>query len=126
MFVTLTQLQNGEASLLQTVIDNTCCKLHVALRGFHYEVGYRNVGSSSRILWRSITGDKPRNILVPAGLYNFEQLAQVFMEEIPGVTVKITKATGTIKLNIQGGIIKLSNDLRRILGIDEKDWMDGW
>ena len=132
MFVTLTQLQKGEASVLQTVIDNTCSKLNVALRGFHYEVGYRNVSSSAGILWRSAvaddqSSDRPRKIQVPAGLYNFEQLARVFMEEIPGVTLKITKATGTIKLNIPepSGMIKLSGDMRRILGIDERGWIDG-
>ena len=40
------------------------------------------------------------------------------MEEIPGVTLKITKATGTIKLNIPApsGMIKLSGDMRRIDG----------
>ena len=35
-----------------TVIDNTCGKLNVALRGFHYEVGYLNVSSSDVIMWR--------------------------------------------------------------------------
>ena len=76
MFVTLTQLQKGEASVLQTVIDNTCGKLNVTLRGFHYEVGYRNVSSSDVILWRP-DPEEPNHrpwTPVPAGLYTFEQL----------------------------------------------------
>ena len=134
MFVTLTQLQNGEASFLQTVIDNTCGKLNVALRGFRYEVGYRNASSSAGILWRPVVdptddsrNDRPLKIQLPAGLYNFEQLAQVLLKEIPGVTLKITKATGTIKLNIPepSGMIKLSGDMRWILGFDERGWIDG-
>ena len=135
MFVTLTQLQKGEASVLQTVIDNTCGKLNVALRGFHYEVGYRNVSSSSGILWRpdvDVTDDSPNNrpqkIPVPAGLYTIERLSHFVMEEIPGLTLNMNKATdGLIKLNIpeSSGMIKLTGDLRRILGIDERGWIDG-
>ena len=128
MFVTLTQLQKGEVSVLQTVIDNTCGKLNVALRGFHYEVGYRNVSSSAGILWRpdvdptnDSPNDRPLKIPVPAGLYTIERLSHFLMEEIPGLTLKM------IKLNIpeSSGMIKLTGDLRRILGIDERGWIDG-
>ena len=45
-FVALTKLQNREPTLLQTVINNTGGKLHIALREFHYEVGYRNTSST--------------------------------------------------------------------------------
>ena len=132
MFVTLTQLQKGEASVLQTVIDNTCGKFDVALRGFHYEVGYRNVSSSAGILWRAADHvdppqDSPQRIRVPAGLYTIERLSHFIMEEIPGLTLKMNEATGLIKLNIpeSSGMIKLTGDLRRILGIDERGWIDG-
>ena len=131
MFVTFTQLQKGEASVLQTVIDNTCGKLNVALRSFHYEVGYRNVSSSSGILWRpgvdpDSPNDKPQKIQVPAGLYTIERLSHFVMEEIPGLTLEMNKATGLIKLNIpeSSGMIKLTGDLRRILGIEERGWID--
>ena len=130
MFVTLTQLQKGEASVLQTVIDNTCGKLNVALRGFHYEVGYRNVSSSAGILWRPAVADnqscdRPQKIPVPAGLYTIERLSHFLMEEIPGLTLKMNKTTGLIKLNIpeSSGMIKLTGDLRRIMGIDERGWI---
>ena len=45
-FVALTKLQNREPTLLQTVINNTGGKLDIALREFHYEVGYRNISST--------------------------------------------------------------------------------
>ena len=127
MFITLTQLQNEEATTLQSVVDNTGGKLYIALRELHYEVGYHNVGSSSVILWRSVDTDRPRRITVPPGLYTFEQLSKFFMEAVPGLTLKIVKATGLIKLSIPGsdGEIKLSGDIRRILGIDEKGWFGG-
>ena len=83
MFITLTQLQNREATILQSAVDNTGGKLHVALRGFHYEVGYRNVGSSSGILWRSRDSDNPKKIMVPPGLYTFEQLSDFLWKKFP-------------------------------------------
>ena len=43
MFITLTQLHDEEATLLQPVISNKDGGLHVALRGFNYEVGYHNI-----------------------------------------------------------------------------------
>ena len=46
-FVTLTKLQNREPTLLQTAIDNTGGKLNVALKSFHYEVGYQNLGADT-------------------------------------------------------------------------------
>ena len=129
MFVTLTQLQNGEALVLQTVIDNTCGKLNVALRSFHYEVGYCNVSSSDVILRRLREPNyRPLWAPVPAGLYTFEQLSHFLMEEIPGLTLKLNKATGLIKLNIPesaSGMIKLTGIMRRILGIDERGWISG-
>ena len=52
-FVTLTNLQNREPMLLQTAIDNTCGKLNVALRSFHYEVGYHNLDASTHFFLSS-------------------------------------------------------------------------
>ena len=49
-FVTLTKLQNREPTLLQTAIDNTRGKLNVALKSFHYEVGYQNLGAGTLFL----------------------------------------------------------------------------
>ena len=86
MFVTLTHIQNRAATILQLVVDNTGGKLHVALQGFHYEVGYRNVGSSSGIQRRFVDGNLPKKIKVPPGLYSFKQLSQFIMKEMSGVT----------------------------------------
>ena len=102
MFITLTQLQNREATILQSPVDNTGGKLYVALQSFHYEIGYRNTSSSPGILWHARNSDNPKKIMVPPGLYTFEQLSDFLMEEIPTLTLKLTKATGLIRLRLSG------------------------
>ena len=131
MFVTLTQHQKGEALVLQTVIDNTCGKLNVALRGFHPDVDYLNVTSSSVILWRAANdrGDYPLDgslkILAPAGLYNFKQLSQFLMGKIPGLDLWINR-DNTISFYLQPySVIKISNSMRILLGINNERWING-
>ena len=130
MFITLTQLQNEEASVLQTAIDNTGGKLHVALRGFHYVVGYRNVGSSQGFFLRSPNPQNPnlpvqQSFPVPPGLYNFKQLSRFIAENVNGAQLSLT-ATNITKLFVPIHMaIKFRSDLRRFLGIDEKGWIEG-
>ena len=130
MFITLTQLRNEEASVLQTAIDNTGGKLHVALRGFHYEVGYRNVGSSQGFFLRSPNPQNPNSPVqqsfpVPPGLYTFKQLSRFIAENVNGAQLSLT-ATNITRLIVPRHIaIKFRSDLRRLLGIDEKGWIEG-
>ena len=130
MFVTLTQLQKGEPTLLQTVIDNTGGKLYVALRGFHYEDGYRNIRSSQGFFTRIPHPQNPKTFInqtypVPTGLYDFERLSLFIKENINGVRIMLT-AVGIINLFIPPPIeIKFQSDLRQILGIAEKGWISG-
>ena len=130
MFITLTQLQNEEASVLQTAIDNTGGKLHVALRGFHYEVGYRNVGSSQGFFLRFPNLQNPNSPVqqsfpVPPGLYNFKQLSRFIAENVNGAQLSLT-ANNITKLFVPIHMaIKFRSDLRRLLGIDEKGWIEG-
>ena len=129
MFVTLTQLQNREPTVLQTVIDNTSGKLHVALRGFHYEVGYRNITRSSQgFFTREPNLNNPRTFItraypVPTGLYDFERLSLFIREKLPNVDFYLTVA-GIIQLHVPPpNEIKFQSDLRQILGIAEKGWI---
>ena len=130
MFITLTQLRNEEASVLQAAIDNTGGKLHVALRGFHYEVGYRNVGSSQGFFLRSPNTQNPNSSVqqsfpVPPGLYNFKQLSRFIAENVNGAQLSLT-ANNITRLIVPRHIaIKFRSDLCRLLGIDEKGWIEG-
>ena len=62
---------------------------------------------------------------MPAGLYNYEQLSKFLIKEIPTLMFEINKETRKIVLYISEmvGKIKLSGEMRRILGIDEMGWI---
>ena len=83
-FITLTKLQNREPTLLQTVIDNTCGKLNIALESFHYEVGYHNLDPSTTFGYVSSSQVIGQGITTPftlyGGMYTFEQISRFLME----------------------------------------------
>ena len=125
MFITLSQLQNKEATLLPSVIDNTDGRLHVAFRGFNDEVGYHNV-PWTKVVYTISIADRPQGIMVPNGLYTFERLSQFLMENAPGISLKMSKVTGLVTINTpEGGAVLLSKKLRRILGIDHNTLING-
>ena len=137
-FVTLSKLQDGEPLVLQTVIDNTGGNLEVALREFHYEVGYRNISSTAEFDFEpwvnpskiydpfDIATHSIKTFRLYDGLYSFEQLTRFFHEAVPGITLKF-KDSSLAELNAPAhiGRIRLNGSLPQILGIDKEDWIGG-
>ena len=121
-FVTLTKLQNREPTLLQTAIDNTRGKLNVALKSFHYEVGYSNIHPSATFIHDSSTtsrqSDETRFTLYE-GMYTFEQISRFFMESVPGITLRLN-LYGLVEFYVPEnlGIIKLDDTLLYFLGLE--------
>ena len=111
-FITLTKLQNREPTLLQTVIDNTCGKLNIALKSFHYEVGYRNLDPST-------TFGHTGAFILYGGMYTFEQISRFLMEEVPGITLRLNMFNQT-ELNIPDSVVGLSigGTLLHFLGLE--------
>ena len=133
-FVTLTKLQNREPTLLQTAIDNTCGKLNVALKSFHYEVGYHNLDAHTSFYFDPIISYedtltyidrllKSRRVftLWGGGLYTFEDISRFFMESVPGVTLRLS-LYGLVEFYVPEtlGTITLDKQLRRLLGITKR------
>ena len=126
-FVTLTKLQNREPTLLQTAIDNTCGKLNVALKSFHYEVGYHNLDPSTTFIHDSSTitrdGTLVQGIVTPftmyGGMHTFEQISRFLIESVPGITLRLNMRN-LIELNIPDSVGKISLDatLARFLGLE--------
>ena len=118
MFITLTQLHDEEGSHLQSVIDNKDGGLHVALRGFNYEVGYHNIRETHAFVLDPATRQYVTHI-VPSGTYTLEQLSRYLTKNVPALIVRITKSR-LAEINIKDGFaVRIEDDLRQILGIDE-------
>ena len=128
-FITLTKLQNREPALLQTVIDNTCGKLNVALKSFHYEVGYHNVDPHIGFTIQLKSEDRYKSFRLYRGLYTFEQISRFFMESVPGITIKLNPS-GLVELKFPQSVAfaELDSNLYRFLGIGaetRKTWIFG-
>ena len=135
-FVTLTKLKNREPTLLQTAIDNTCGKLNVALRSFHYEVGYYNLNDRTHVYSTSYVDPGLGSRAPPAthkffalqhdGLYTFEEISRFFMESVPGITLRL-KVPGLAEFDIPTtiGTITPDRQLCRLLGITERHAITG-
>ena len=118
MFITLTRLNDEEAPVINPVISNKDGGLYVALRGFNYEVGYHNIGEMSVFVLRPSTREYD-TITVPGGLYTIEQLSRYLTKNIPALVVRITKSR-LAEISIKAGFaVRIEDDLRKILGIDE-------
>ena len=129
MFITLVKPTNEEASPLQRVIDNTDGRLQVALREIHYKVSYSNLGDSAPLMvWTNYKDPnvRPRLIYVTPGLFTPERLSHFFMEKLPGLKMEID-TRGYLRLDITaiGGAIDFNADFGQILGIKERNWING-
>ena len=118
MFITLTQLHDEEAPVINPVISNKDGGLYVALRGFNYEVGYHNIGEMSVFVLRPSTREYD-TITVQGGLYTIEQLSRYLTKNVPALIVRITKSR-LAEINIKDGFaVRIEDDLRQILGVGE-------
>ena len=137
-FVALTKLQNREPTLLQTVINNTGGKLDIALREFHYEVGYRNTSSTGGFEFEpwvnqskdydpyDIASHSIKSFALHEGLHSFEQLSRFFYEAVPGITLKFSNSNlAELDAPEHIGKIRLTGSLSQILGVDKKGWIRG-
>ena len=137
-FVALTKLQNREPTLLQTVINNTGGKLDIALREFHYEVGYRNISSTGGFEFEpwvnpskeydpfDIATHSTKSFALHEGLHSFEQLSRFFYEAVPGITLKFSNSNlAELDAPEHIGRIRLTGSLSQILGVDKKGWIRG-
>ena len=67
MFVTVTQINNEEAALINPVICNKDGKLHVAIRSISYVVGYYNVPTPLEIFYTTFDDERgdASNFFIP-------------------------------------------------------------
>ena len=124
MFLTLTNVQSGEAVSLLQYIDNRSGKVQVALRSITYTVGWYNVEAGESISWR--TNGTNGTVPVTPGLYSVEDLIKFI--EANGVTLSVNKANGLITLLVEADReVLLTDGLLTLLGLDDGfggQWLD--
>ena len=119
MFVTVTQINNEEAALINPVISNKDGCLHVALRGLNYEVGYHNIRLEMKI--RLYDGVGAKAYLIQPGFYSIEELIQTIKDAVPDISIKLAEETSIVTVTVKGANTQIyfDNNLSDILGFDE-------
>ena len=120
MFITLTQLHDEEAALVNPVISNKDGCLHVALRGLNYEVGYHNIRLEMKI--RVYEDDVMSKVyFIRPGFYSIKELIQTIKDAVPDMSIKLAEETNIVTVTVKGANtwIYFDNNLSDILGFDE-------
>ena len=123
MFVTLTNVQNGEAVSLQQCIDSQNSQLTVALHSLTKWVGWHNVLSGESFQWHA-KGQPLQTVIIPPDLYSFAMLSEHLSDNITVLSVDISKATGYVEMVVpQETEVNFGGNLRHLLGLDDEGWL---
>ena len=103
------------------MIDNTCGKLNIALKSFHYEVGYHNLDPSTGIIIVDKSTGEAKSFRLYGGLYTFEQISRFFIESVPGITIRLN-LSGLVEFNVPQSVshMNLESTLTRFIGITQR------
>lgn len=124
MYITIMNAQNKEPIRMEQPIDNSSGNLTIGLKSITMWVGYYNVKKKERFKWLRTDG-QVQNVQIEAGLYGFQELAQIFNANVPGLMLDVNKINGLIELIVPENIqIQINTDIREVLGLDDKGWLD--
>ena len=123
MLITVTQINNKEAALINPVIPNKDGSLHVAIRSINYVVGYQNIKNFSFNIFIGPDG-RVTNFVIPPGLYTIKRLVRTINSIFPQTEIKLSlsEETGIVTFTSEDTRISvvLSGGLHKILGFDNK------
>lgn len=121
MYITITKW--NKPIRMEQPIDNSLGNLTIGLKSITMWVGYFNIKKRYRFKW-SREG-KEKNTNIEAGLYSFQELAQVFTDAVPGLMLDVNKTNGLIELIVPENIsIQIPQDVRNLIGLDDSGWLD--
>jgi len=125
MFITLRNVQKGEAVSLSHCLDNRNGTLKVALRSIIYWVGWHNVDAGETLSWKEVGSSTIDGLRLDPGLYSLAQLAEKFQASVPGLELSVDHATGVTSMTVPPSHnVRISSGLRTMLGLDDKGWLD--
>lgn len=119
MFHTLTNIQNKKAVSLWHPLDNRGGAMCVALRSLTYTIGWYNVTKTETFSWQNSESSASGLVEIPPGLYSFESLRGLLMQDNSGVSLEVNRENGLASLVVPLSIsIKFSPRLLNLLGFD--------
>ena len=122
MFHILTNVQTGAAVQLQQYIDNRGGDLRVGLRSLTYTVRWYNIQTPADFAWMPVgavvAGNPWTRVVIPAGLYDFDMLADLISGEI--ATLSVNRVNGLVTFDVaEGYLVRLDDSLGAVLGLDD-------
>jgi len=121
MFLTVTNIQSGEAVQLQQCIDNLGGNLRISLRTLTYIVGWHNVEAGQTISWRpAVERSRINNYSFAPGLYTFAHFRNIVRRLRSNISLSLDNASGLIKLQIPPEwVVKFTDGLLNLMGLDD-------
>ena len=114
MYVTLTDIQNGEAVALSRLIENEQGEFEVALCGFTYSPLWYNISAKLHNN-RLRVQDEPGHIVIPEGYYNVCDLGtEIFKPH--GASLTLHSPSGRLKITTTAKKVTLLKGLALTLG----------
>ena len=109
MFITITDASKGKPHRLPEKAD-------------WRPIGIKSI--SGRVGWYNIKEELEWSTRFEPGLYNFDTLVETLTSEIDGFEININKNTGKISMTVPAEYeIWLPDPVKKILGIDDEDWL---
>lgn len=102
--------------ILQQYIDNKSGNKKIGLKSFTYTFGWYNLKNEY------LQKDSREKIRFESGFYSFQQIAKKFKEEDIDITVNRTNGIVNITTPVE---LRISKDLKKMLGIDFKKILPG-
>ena len=124
----------GSFKILRHFASNTLKLIHtgvekadwrqIGIKSISERVGWYNI--KEELEWRyTFQGGQPSDpITIEPGLYNFDTLVETLTSEIDGFEINVNKNTGKISMTVPAEYeIWLPDPIKKILGIDDEDWL---
>ena len=122
MFITITH--QNKPFTLQTPINNKSGNLKIGLKSITMWVGYYNVKKQDHFKWLR-TGEQAMNVFIEPGLYSFNELAEIFTDAVPDLTLGVNTLNGKIGLSIPENIeVQFPQQIKDLLGLQDEGWLN--
>ena len=120
MFITITDASKGKPHHQPEKADWR----QISIKSISERVGWYNIKAELEWRYTSQGGQPSDPITIEPGLYNFDTLVETLTSEIDGFEINVNKNTGKISMTVPAEYeIWLPDPVKKILGIDDEDWL---